>query len=162
MKTGTKSLLFGYHQFLLHPLMVAAAWWKLHGFPYDPRLWLAFFVHDLGYIGKPDMDGVEGQQHPFLGAHIMHFLFDGADEAYWYQFCLYHSRTLAKIYFAPMSKLCYADKLAFLLYPEWLLRLLYWLSGEGVQYMNDSGHTDWDSWYEWAANNNHRTLNDRK
>ncbi len=76
MKIGTKSVLFGAHQFLLHPLFVALAWTRLYGFPWDPRLWVAFFVHDLGYWGKPNMDGPEGEEHPFLGARIMQRLFD--------------------------------------------------------------------------------------
>lgn len=76
MKLGTKSILFGAHQFLLHPVFVAIAWIKLYGFPYDPRIWIAFFVHDLGYWGKPNIDGPEGEVHPELGANIMH-LFDG-------------------------------------------------------------------------------------
>ncbi len=75
MKIGTKSVLFGAHQFLIHPWFVAAAWWKLYGFPFDPRLWVAFFVHDLGYLGKPNMDGEEGERHIELGARIM-ALFD--------------------------------------------------------------------------------------
>lgn len=76
MKIGTKSVLFGAHQFLIHPWFVAWAWWKLFGFPFDPRLWVAFFVHDLGYIGKPNMDGAEGETHVELGALLMHRLFD--------------------------------------------------------------------------------------
>lgn len=164
MKVGTKSLLFGYHQVLLHPLMVASAWWKLFGFPYDPRLWAAFFVHDIGYFGKPNMDGPEGTAHPFVGAHIMHFLFDRlyidsfsgytceTDE--WYKFTLYHSRSLAKVYFASVSKLCYADKLAFLYYPQWLLKLLYWLSGEGAEYMDEDREQNWDVWYAKVSQKN--------
>jgi hypothetical protein len=27
----------------------------------QPALWIAFFVHDLGYLGKPNMDGPEGR-----------------------------------------------------------------------------------------------------
>lgn len=76
MKIGTKSVLFGAHCFFLHPWFVAAAWWKLYGFPFDPRLWVAFFVHDLGYWGKPNMDGIEGERHPYFGAKIMQRLFD--------------------------------------------------------------------------------------
>lgn len=76
MKIGTKSILFGAHQFLLHPVFVAWAWIQLYGFPWDPRIWIAFFVHDLGYLGKPNMDGAEGETHVELGARIMHFLFD--------------------------------------------------------------------------------------
>lgn len=162
MEVGTRSLLYGYHQFLMHPLFVAAAWWKLYGFPLDPRLWVAFFVHDAGYFGQPNMDGVEGKQHPFVGAHIMHFLFDiswpGTNEATdrWYRFCLYHSRSLAALYFHPVSKLCYADKLAFLYYPQWLLRLLYWLSGEGAEYMAEDQPTDWNAWYAKVSAKNRK------
>lgn len=76
MKIGTRSILFGAHQFLIHPLFVALAWWRLYGFPWDPRLWVAFLVHDLGYWGKPNMDGPEGEDHPRLGASIMGKLFD--------------------------------------------------------------------------------------
>jgi hypothetical protein len=76
MKVGTKSVLYGAHCFLLHPWFVAAGWRRLYGFPWDPRLWVAFFVHDLGYWGKPNMDGPEGELHPFLGAKIMGRLFD--------------------------------------------------------------------------------------
>lgn len=71
MRIGTKSVLFGAHCFFLHPWFVALAWWKLYGFPRDPRLWVAFFVHDLGYIGKPNMDGPEGETHPEFGARVM-------------------------------------------------------------------------------------------
>lgn len=76
MKVGTKSVLYGAHCFLIHPFFVAAAWIKLYGFPWDPRIWITFFVHDLGYWAKPNMDGPEGETHPELGAAIMHFLFD--------------------------------------------------------------------------------------
>lgn len=48
MKIGTKSLLFGAHQFLIHPFWIAVAWNRLYGFPKDPRLWIAFIVHDWG------------------------------------------------------------------------------------------------------------------
>lgn len=76
MRVGTKSVLFGVHAFWLHPFFVAAAWTKLYGFPWDPRLWFAFFLHDLGYLGRPNMDGPEGELHPELGARIMGWLFD--------------------------------------------------------------------------------------
>lgn len=100
MKIGTKSVLFGAHCFLWHWFFVAWGWYQLHGFKrveigfvsvpppqaFDPRpvraslwsirLWIAFMVHDLGYIGKPNMDGIEGESHPLLGARIMSRLFD--------------------------------------------------------------------------------------
>lgn len=76
MKIGTRSILFGAHCWFIHPWFVAAAWSKLYGFPTDLRLWVAFFVHDLGYWGKPNIDGDEGESHPILGARIMS-RFDG-------------------------------------------------------------------------------------
>lgn len=63
MKVGTKSLLFGAHNIFIHPFLVFIAWWRLYGFPADPRLWVAFIVHDWGYLGKPNMDGPEGETH---------------------------------------------------------------------------------------------------
>lgn len=84
MKVGTRSILFGVHQFMIHPLFVAAAWWRLYGFPWDPRLWVAFVVHDLGYVGKPNMDGPEGERHVELGARIVHWLFDRGITGYEY------------------------------------------------------------------------------
>lgn len=137
MSIGTKSLLFGYHQFLLHPIGVAIAWWKLYGFPWDPRLWVAFFVHDLGYWGKPNMDGAEGEKHPFLGANIMHALFDSWKHARpfrWYEFTLYHSRFLARNHDVAFSQLCVADKYLIVLMPTWLQVLLTRVTGEIGEY----------------------------
>ncbi len=75
MKIGTKSVLAGAHCFLIHPLFVAWAWTKLFGFPWDPRLLVAFAVHDIGYLGRDDMDGESGEEHVVLGARLMGWLF---------------------------------------------------------------------------------------
>jgi hypothetical protein len=160
---GTKSVLYGAHAFFLHPWFVAWAWWKLYGFPWDPRLWVAFFVHDLGYIGKPDMDGEEGEQHPALGARIMCALFDWFAErtlvplglpeiqkrsdgdvytyrGYWLGpwglFSLLHSRYLAKQLGMQPSRLCIADKLAIALTPAWLYLPMVRATGELEEYMD--------------------------
>lgn len=86
MKIGTKSVLFGVHCWAIHPWFVAWAWWKLYGFPFDPLLWVAFFVHDLGYFGKPNMDGKEGETHVEFGAKVMHWLFDKGIAGYeWHE-----------------------------------------------------------------------------
>lgn len=143
MRLGTKSVLFGYHAFWIHPFFVAEAWRRLYGFPLDPRLWAAFLLHDAGYLGKPNMDGPEGKEHPFAGARVMYWLFDwasmnGPQPFKWYDFCLCHSRSLARLYFKPFSRLCHADKLAFCLYPSWLLKALFWLSGEGEEYLTST------------------------
>lgn len=47
MKIGTRSLLYGAHQFMLHPLFLALAWRKLYGAPLDPRLWVALALFAL-------------------------------------------------------------------------------------------------------------------
>lgn len=135
MNIGTRSLLFGVHSFWLHPWFVARAWWKLYGFPTSPQLWIAFFVHDLGYLGKPNMDGEEGERHPEVGAAIMRRLF-GKE---WGEFTLYHSRYYAKSQGRNFSQLCVADKLASLIYPWWLYRTLSTLSGEIKEYQTGAG-----------------------
>ncbi len=132
MRIGTKSVLFGAHQFILHPIALAIAWTKLYGFPRDPRLLVAFIVHDLGYIGKPNMDGEEGETHPVCGAAIMRLLFGKA----WSDFTLYHSRFYARRRNRPFSRLAVADKLASTLLPGWLYVTLVSLSGEIDEYMS--------------------------
>ena len=125
------------------------AWWKLYGFPFDPRLWVAFFVHDLGYWGKPNMDGPRGETHVELGAKIMHKLFDWHVRGYvirpkfkaiyddlWGDFTRYHSRFYAKKNGERPSRLCIADKFALCLEPSWLyLPRVNW-SGEIHEYMS--------------------------
>jgi hypothetical protein len=152
MKIGTKSVLFGAHCFLIHPIFVAIAWIKLYGFPFDPRIWLAFFVHDLGYWGKPNMDGPEGETHVELGADIMFWLCDAPSTMFknisslpdevlfkWYNFSKYHSRFYAKKDNEKPSKLCVADKLATCLEPSWLYLPRVNMSGEIHEYMMMAG-----------------------
>lgn len=136
MKMGTKSVLFGAHQFLIHPWFVAWGWWTLYGFPFDPRLWCAFILHDLGYVGKPNMDGPEGETHPEFGADLMRGLF-GAE---WGDFCLLHSRYYAKTLGKQPSRLCMADKLAIALTPAWLYLPMVRATGEISEYMAHAKH----------------------
>jgi hypothetical protein len=132
MTVGTKSVLFGVHCFLIHPFWVALAWTRLYGFPFDPRLWFAFFLHDIGYVGKPNMDGPEGETHPELGGAIMRRLFGSS----WGDFTQHHSRYYAKLVGAEPSKLCWADKYAFILEPAWFYIPRAKLSGELREYVN--------------------------
>ena len=134
MQIGTKSVLYGVHQFAVHPWIVAWAWMKLYGFPFDPRLWVAFFVHDLGYIGMPNMDGPEGEKHVELGARVMSIFGDD-----WYWFTLLHSRFYAKKNNKPFSRLCVADKLAIALTPAWLYLKQARATGELREYMAGAG-----------------------
>ena len=131
MKVGTKSVLYGAHQFILHPLVLAVAWWRLYGFPWDPRLWVAFFVHDLGYVGKPNMDGKEGESHVLFGASVMAYLFGEK----WGRLCEDHSRFWAGKEGRPISRLGVADKLAIALLPWWIYLPMVRASGELVEYL---------------------------
>ncbi len=142
MKLGTRSLLCGAHQFVLHPLFVAVAWTQLFGFPVDPRLWVAFFVHDLGYLGLPNMDGPEGKRHVERGARIMSIFGQK-----WADFARYHSRSYAALNGAQPSRLCAADKLATCLVPVWLYLFMVNLTGEIEEYMADTPSTDQRAWF---------------
>lgn len=142
MKVGTKSVLFGAHCFFLHPWFVAAGWWKLYGFPWDPRLWIAFLVHDIGYLGKPNMDGPEGERHVELGARIMARLF-GRE---WGDFSLLHSRYYAKKNGRSVSKLCFADKLSIAMTPHWLYLPMVTATGEIKEYLKMAQKADSTHW----------------
>jgi hypothetical protein len=133
MKLGTKSILIGSHQFIIHPLTLAYCWWKHYGFPFDPRLWISFFLHDIGYLFKSNIDGEEGKNHPYLGAKIMGFFFGKK----WYEFCLLHSREMAKRHNKPVSRLAIVDKWAYCKEPLYILRI--YLSGEVNEFF---GHSD--------------------
>lgn len=174
MKVGTKSVLFGAHCFIFHPFFVAIAWIKLYGFPFDPRIWIAFFVHDLGYWGKPNMDGPEGETHVELGAKIMGWLFDFHSgtlrgEVYklthgqvwlacnewrfiekcsweWSEFSMYHSRYYAKKNHKNPSKLCFADKLSFVVTPRWLYLPAVNATGEIHEYLKNAKKAETEHW----------------
>jgi len=124
-------VLFGVHAVWIHPFFVAWGWWKLFGFPWDLKLWLAFALHDVGYIFCPNMDGSEGEEHVVLGGLIMGWLF-GPE---WRDFTLCHSRHWAKRVGKRYSRLCLADKLAFVLTPAWLYLPMARMSGELQEYM---------------------------
>ncbi len=157
LPVGTRSVLWGVHCFCIHPWFVAAAWWRLYGFPWDPRLWLCFILHDLGYWGKPNLDGPEGERHVEWAARVMSTLFDRASASFiivntdphdrwrcgpWGQLCLFHSRFYAKQYGFPFSRLCVADKLALCIEPWWLYLPRAWASGELREYMARAGGKD--------------------
>jgi len=134
MRVGTKSVLFGAHQFILHPIALAVAWTMLYGLPRDFRLLMAFVVHDWGYIGLGNMDGEEGERHPVRGAAIMRLYFGKV----WGDFTLYHSRFYARRRNRPYSRLAVADKLASTNMPAWIYGPLVSLTGEIEEYMGYS------------------------
>lgn len=132
MKVGTKSLLFGIHQFLWHPFVVFRAWCFLYGRP-SFKEFVCIFIHDWGYWGKSELDGPEGVEHPLYGANLALKLFG---DPYW-EFCAGHSRSYIKLVNRrfgydryAVSKLCWADKLSFCFEPAWFYIFRAKLSGE--------------------------------
>lgn len=135
MKIGTKTILFGVHQFVLHPYLVTLAWRRVYGeWPSFLEL-LAIVFHDVGYIGKADLNGVEGVTHPEFGAKLIGYFF-GLE---YRDLVLFHSRDTASKYGAGVSKLCLPDKLSITLYPKWLYLLLGRASGEVAVYKREMG-----------------------
>jgi len=162
MEVGTKSILFGVHAFWFHPITVFIAWVKLYGIPNFKEM-VCIFIHDIGYWGKPNMDGKEGETHPIWGAmwankylDVVKNYDDGKNESY-YKMCLCHSRTCAKANNSEPSKLCWADKLCIKYDPWWFYLLRARLSGELSEYYCDAlksgllpvGSTHRE-WFDWA------------
>ena len=116
MTEGTKSYLFGAHQFLIHPLIVIVAWKKHHG--RMPRLWelVCIFLHDIGHIGKQYLSDVEEKRkHWILGARIGQKLFGYPA----YALIAGHSTASG----LPRSKLFWADKFSWVICPMWWILL---------------------------------------
>lgn len=147
MKIGTKTLLFGCHQFVLHPVYTYVAWKKLYGkFPSIGET-IAIIIHDWGYWGKSNLDGEEGEKHPEWARNVfdkvgcfmrnnIHFDFG----VYLYELgdlCLYHSRFYAKRFEQEPSKLCWADKYGTTLCGKYLWSFLATLGGELKEYMTN-------------------------
>lgn len=145
MRLGTKSLLFGCHQFAIHPLFVLIAWRKLYRpnptgkyavFRLPPLFWriVAAIIHDWGYWGCQTMDGPCGDQHSIWGANAIYKL---SKNYWWYEELLCHSRFFAKRVGRVPSNFCWVDKLATAIYPSWLWATLAWMSGEGWEYLEN-------------------------
>ena len=155
VKTGTKSVIYGGHQFLIHPFTVLLAYIELYGFP-NWKVLVCIFIHDLGYLGVNDMEGKQGELHPMFGAKTAHKYLDRGHELYYYNFCLYHSRTLAYIHNTTPSLLCWADKLSIKYERWWTYLPRAVLSGEAKEYRqiainsklipNDMGYIEWFKW----------------
>jgi hypothetical protein len=153
MRVGTKSLLFGVHQFIWHPITVFIAWRAKYGWP-SWREVVCIVVHDWGYWGAPNMDGAEGERHPELGAHIAMRLFG----AKYRDMCLHHSRHYCRQAQAEPSKLCWADKLSICYDPWWLYIPRAMLSGEINEYRQlaasagfvplSATHREWFRWVQ--------------
>lgn len=148
MKIGTRSVLFGVHQFLWHPWTVGRAWRRLYGVWPTWREWVCIFVHDLGYWGKPNIDGPEGRTHPEFGADLAGRLLGPK----YGNLTLYHSREYSKFYGGRPSLLCWADKYSVWCEPAWFYMLRARLSGEIKEFkQNAPEHVRQESDWFWLA-----------
>ena len=136
MKIGTKSLLYGVHQFILHPAFVLLAWWILYRKAPRFHELCAIITHDWGYWGCENMDGEEGELHPERSANIWVKVFGYSD--FRFDVCMEimgHSRFNAARNHISLSSLFRADKMSMALTPRWLYLLLGNLTGEIHEYM---------------------------
>ncbi len=177
MRIGTKSILFGVHALWVHPIVVALAWRKYHGqWPKHLTEWVAIFCHDLGYWGKPNMDGPEGKQHPWDGAwiaeRVIRFLGhgDAPSRIAVTVHVLGHSRSFCKEFGFALSPLCAPDKLSILLEPSWFYFLRATLSGEIKEfvgmaarygYSTESLRSRWQ-WLKWYKAKVRHDFKDKK
>lgn len=160
MKRGTLSILVGVHQFLWHPFTVWRAWRYLY--KKNPT-WVelvAIFCHDLGYWGKPDMDGEAGRTHPEGGANLACYIVyylgilvyarrKNTRECAMLmsesvrELCLWHSTHYAQLAGGHVSALYLPDKVCILFDPPWFYKLRARLSGEWKEYVDRENHVRW-------------------
>lgn len=152
MEIGTRSLLFGVHQFIWHPITVYIAWIKLYGKLPTWKETICIIIHDWGYWGKPNMDGEEGEKHPEAAANMVYRLL-GFE---YYLLCLLHSRHYARRLGREPSRLCWADKLSCLYEPAWFYLFRARLSGELKEYRKVAADTGFmplsasdREWFVW-------------
>lgn len=120
MTEGTKSYLFGCHQFFMHPFQVIRAWRKLYG--KYPKLWqlVCIFLHDIGHLGKDYLSDYEQKKsHWKMGAKIAHRLFGHKGLI----FISGHTTQSSRGMSGYRSKLFWADKYSWLIAPRWWLKL---------------------------------------
>lgn len=160
MNIGTKSVLFGVHQFLWHPWTVGLAWRRLYQVWPTWREWFCIFVHDLGYWGKPNIDGPEGREHPVFGANLASDLLDRNGSQGYFDFTLFHSREYAKANWREPSPLCWADKYSVLCEWRWFYLLRARLSGEirefkgnAPEHVRPESDKFWLNWYRTKVRN---------
>lgn len=182
MNVGTKSLLFGVHQFLWHPWTVGRAYRHIYKRWPTFEEWLCILVHDWGYWGSENMDGEQGKKHPERGALIACTLV-----YYWYRLkfvlsrkikykhlialmyagdaferTLYHSSHYVRMHGAKPSSLYLPDKVSILFEPRWWYLLRAKLSGEIYEYIENSPFKELNVhpiiWYFWYRNSVKRKL----
>ncbi len=130
MRLGTKTLLFGVHQVILHPILVTVAWMILYRSVPTWREMICILIHDWGYWGRPNLKDADGDRHPEWGAEIAGKLL-GSE---WCDFILGHSSFYQIRYGVNQSKLFAPDKYWHCVIPLWFYKALSVPTGEFKHY----------------------------
>ena len=151
MTLGTKTLLFGVHQFILHPCMVLLAWVRLYRSLPSLREFICIIIHDWGYWGKPSLKCADGDTHPEYGARLAEKLF-GPE---YRDFIFGHSFTYTERNKIPASKLMAPDKYWHCMIPFWVYKLMAIPTGELKHYRDQnarqiSKNQEEPDWVWWA------------
>lgn len=133
IKSGIGCLIFGYHNFIFHPLTLYLSYIdrykKLPSFEWV----LCFIFHDVGYAFidmKNIRDGKEN--HPIYGAYIIKTLIGD----YWADICIRHSREFCNN--ENVSDLAYIDKDSTRFHPIEFAIIQCFISGElGTRNINE-------------------------
>lgn len=128
MTEGTKTVLFGSHNVLMHSLFIIIAWVLLY--KKVPKFWqlVCIFIHDIGYFGMNHLTADTNENHTELGAKIGYRLFGFKA----WLFIVGHSRKDAEKYGVPLSELEAPDDYVWVIMPLWLISLLQYLEGSKI------------------------------
>ena len=140
MKEGTKSLLFGCHNPIMHGTWVLLTW-RIQ-YKSWPKWWqiICIYLHDIGIWGRQYLSDDNAKKgHWELGAwlssHIVWHIAGKRRRSYLfhrsYKFCAGHCPSESQY---QKSKLFMADKRSWVVAPMWWLWWNYWVewSGNGV------------------------------
>jgi len=135
MTEGTRSLFFGCHQFLLHPLWVIIAW-RLE-YKTFPKWWeiICIFLHDIGICQRQYLSDDRAKVgHWRLGSdlsgEIVGRLTNWRGEMWYKAVCLCAGHCPEESTFSE-SKLSRADKRSWLVAPMWWLWWNWWVEWHG-------------------------------
>lgn len=170
LSVGTKSVLFGAHAFWWHPFLVLRAWFHLYRRRPSLAQIVAIFLHDLGYVGCRDMDGLQGFWHPARSAVLFARVAGIVPQRWlprslrmpWHEFqlrvteeILGHSRRYCRGRTDLVSKLCWPDKLSLHYECGWFYLLRVGLTGELREYRRNSEGVSSGMpnrvWFRWLA-----------
>ncbi len=140
LSEGTISVLFGCHQFLIHPLCVLVAWYKEYkSLPNFMEL-CCIFLHDIGHVGLQYLSDPEQKKLHWVGGAYWAFRFFGIDG-----FLLVAGHSAQSGF--PRSKLYLPDKKSWLVAPDW------WLDSNGHFENFQSSYANAKKWKKLVAEN---------